>query len=105
MVLSALTCLGMIRQVFRLNLGIEKFKLGFLSEKCQTPESHQFELATTSSLLAIANTLFAELVIASRVARLTSYSVAIFVARDVVLVLMWLCCKLFYVAVSTVIDD
>ncbi|AES62139.1 hypothetical protein MTR_1g094910 [Medicago truncatula] len=56
MVLSALTCLGMIRQVFRLNLGIEKLKMRFLSEKCQTPESHQFELAISSRVARLAST-------------------------------------------------
>ncbi|AES90033.1 hypothetical protein MTR_4g083420 [Medicago truncatula] len=49
MVSSALTCLGMIRQVFGFNLGIRKLKMRFLSEKCQIPESNQFELATASS--------------------------------------------------------
>jgi hypothetical protein len=41
MVLSALIIIGMIGQVFGLNLGIRKLKMGFFGEKCQEPESNQ----------------------------------------------------------------
>ncbi|AES78445.1 transmembrane protein, putative [Medicago truncatula] len=38
MVLSALTCIEMVRQVFGSNLGIGKLKLGFWGEKWVFPE-------------------------------------------------------------------
>ncbi|KEH15138.1 hypothetical protein MTR_2080s0010 [Medicago truncatula] len=62
----------MIRQVLRLKLIMGKLKMRFLGEKCQVPESTQFQFAKASSLLAKASSLFPELAIASRVARLTS---------------------------------
>jgi hypothetical protein len=51
MVLSALIRIEMIRQVFRLNLGTGKLKMGFLGEKCQEFESYQ-NLARLASTLA-----------------------------------------------------
>jgi hypothetical protein len=51
MVLSALIIIEMIRQVFGLNLGTRKLKMGFLGEKCQGPESYQ-NLARLASTLA-----------------------------------------------------
>ncbi|KEH41281.1 hypothetical protein MTR_1g047890 [Medicago truncatula] len=38
MVLSALLCIEMVRQVLESNLGIEKLKLGFWGEICVFPE-------------------------------------------------------------------
>jgi hypothetical protein len=58
MALRALTCIRMIKQVLGSRLDLRKLKMGFLSEKCQVPESTQFSARLASSLLAVGVTLF-----------------------------------------------
>ncbi|AES60323.1 hypothetical protein MtrunA17_Chr1g0167861 [Medicago truncatula] len=62
----------MIRQVFRLRMNLEKFKDGFLGEKCQIPESTQFLVRQGEQLTRQGDCFFPELAIASKGSRLAS---------------------------------
>ena len=53
--LSAFSCLGMIRQLLKFNLGIGKLIMGFLGETCLLPEATCFSSPSTSDLARLAS--------------------------------------------------